>query len=149
MGSGNSEGNQTTIGFYETQQVNTAFNDLAAMDEKNIILFGTSKGAVAITKAMNDYKMNPISIIIKCPFRSMKETVQFRFKKMGIPDFPMADLLIFWGGLQNNFNAFKHNSAEYAKNKFSPVLLLYGQLDDKVSEKKLKKCSGIYMAQKN
>lgn len=28
----------------------------------------------------------------------------------------MANLLVFWGGVQNDFNAFKHNPTDYAKN---------------------------------
>ena len=51
MGSGGSDGNQTTIGFYEAEEVKTAFNYLEACGEKNIILFGTSMGAAAIMKA--------------------------------------------------------------------------------------------------
>src|ERR1019366_4241214 len=45
MGSGGSEGNQTTIGFFEAQEVKTSFDYLSKQGEKNIILFGTSMGA--------------------------------------------------------------------------------------------------------
>ncbi|MFI5142274.1 MAG: alpha/beta hydrolase [Bacteroidia bacterium] len=134
MGSGGSEGNQTTIGFYEAQEVKTAFDYISQQGEKNIILFGTSMGAVAIMKAQNDYALNATALIIECPFGTMLQTVQARFKSMHIPIFPMANLLVFWGGLQNNFNAFKHNPTEYAKNIKCPTLLLYGQQDDKVSK---------------
>lgn len=138
MGSGGSEGTQTTIGFYEAEEVKTAFEFLKSRGEKNIILFGTSMGAVAILKAQNDYQLQVHSIIIECPFGTMLETVQARFTSMKVPGFPMANLLVFWGGVQNDFNAFKHNPATYAKSLTCPVLLLFGEKDDRVSMKEIK-----------
>jgi pimeloyl-ACP methyl ester carboxylesterase len=67
MGSGGSEGNQTTIGFKEAVEVKTSFDYLKEKGEKNIYLFGTSMGAVAILKAIDDYKIQPTGIIIECP----------------------------------------------------------------------------------
>jgi len=137
MGSGGSEGNQTTIGFYEAEEVKTAFDYISQQGEKNIILFGTSMGAVAIMKAQSDYNLNASGLIIECPFGTMLQTVQARFATMHVPSFPMANLLVFWGGLQNNFNAFKHNPTDYAKNIKCPTLLLYGEKDKKVSENEI------------
>src|SRR5688572_5662824 len=67
MGAGGSEGNQTTIGFKEAVQVKSCFDHIAARGEKRIYLFGTSLGAVAILKAIHDYKIKPVGIIIECP----------------------------------------------------------------------------------
>jgi len=139
MGSGGSGGNQTTIGFYEAEEVKTAFEFLKSKGEKNIILFGTSMGAVAVMKAQNDYQLQVHSIIIECPFGTMLETVQARFSSMKVPGFPMANLLVFWGGVQNDFNAFKHNPADYAKSITCPVLLLFGEKDDRVSIKETRR----------
>jgi len=137
MGSGGSEGNQTTIGFFEAEEVKTAFDYLAKKGETNIVLFGTSMGAVAIMKAVSDYKLNTNSIIIECPFGTMLETVQSRFSTMNFPSFPMANLLVFWGGFQNDFDAFNHNPIDYANNINCPTLLLYGQKDEKVSQNEI------------
>jgi len=63
----------------------------------------------------------------------MYKTVCARFRSMNAPTFPMAGLLVFWGGLQNGFWAFGHNPTEYAKKINCPTLLMYGQQDDKVS----------------
>jgi len=139
MGSGGSEGNQTTIGYYEVEEVKTCFDYLHNEGEKNIILFGTSMGAVAIMKAERDYKLNAQSIIIECPFGRMLKTVQARFELMGIPSFPMANLLVFWGGFQNNFDAFAHNPTRYAKKIKCPTLLIYGAKDPKVSKGEIEK----------
>ena len=45
----------------------------------------------------------------------------------------MAELLVFWGGVQVSFNAFKHNPEDYAKDIKCPVLLMYGEKDPKVT----------------
>ena len=137
MGSGNSQGNQTTIGFNEAEEVKTSFDYLHRTGEKNIYLFGTSMGAVAIMKCINDTKIKPKGIIIECPFGSMYTTVCARFKKMNAPTFPMAGILLFWGGIQNGFWGFNHNPTEYAKNINCPTLLLYGEKDKSVSRKEI------------
>jgi len=95
MGSGGSEGNQTTIGFKEAEEVKTCFGYLTKRGEKNIFLFGTSLGAVSIMKSINDYKLNPAGIIIECPFGSVYKTICARFTIMKVPTFPMAGLLTF------------------------------------------------------
>lgn len=137
MGSGNSEGNQTTIGFKEAEEAKTAFDYINQSGEKNIFLFGTSMGAVSIMKCINDYQIKPKGIIIECPFGSMYQTVCARFKKMNAPTFPMAGILLFWGGIQNGFWGFSHNPTEYAKNISCPTLLLYGEKDKSVSKSEI------------
>lgn len=137
MGSGGSEGNQTTIGFLEAEQVKTCFDYLTEKGEENIYMFGTSMGAVAIMKSINDFGISPTGIIIECPFGSMHQTVCARFRTMGVPTFPMASLLVFWGGLQNGFLAFGHNPTKYAKKINCPTLLLYGKKDEKVSQQEI------------
>jgi len=133
MGSGGSEGNQTTIGYTEAEEVKTCYDYLTQQGEKNIYLFGTSMGAVAILKAIDDYHINPKAIVIECPFGTMYKTVCARFNVMGVPTIPMAGMLMFWGGVQNSFWAFSHNPETYAKSVHCPTLLLYGEQDRRVS----------------
>lgn len=135
MGAGGSEGNQTTIGFKEALEVKTCFDYLQQTGEQNIVLFGTSLGAAAILKSMSDYQLPVSSIIIECPFSTLLQTVKNRFSNMGIPAIPMANLLVFWGGVQNGFNAFNHNPVDYAKQINCPTLLMYGGVDTKVTKK--------------
>jgi alpha-beta hydrolase superfamily lysophospholipase len=137
MGSGGSEGNQTTIGYFEAEQVKTSYNYVKVSGENNIVLFGTSMGAAAIIKAISDHQIKPSSIILECPFGSMYETVCARFHSMNIPSFPMAGLLVFWGGIENGFWAFDHNPATYAKKITTPTLLLYGEKDERVSRREI------------
>lgn len=137
MGSGESEGKQTTIGFLEAEQVKTCFDYLTKKGEQNIYLFGTSMGAVAIMKAVHDHAIPARGIMLECPFGSMYETVSARFRMMKTPTFPMAGLLVFWGGLQNGFWAFAHNPIAYAKKIECPTLLMHGAKDPKVSRKEI------------
>lgn len=136
MGSGGSGGNQTTIGYYESEQVKTVYDYILAKEgnAKRVVLLGTSMGAVAIMKAVHDYEFSPGGIILECPYSTMLRTVQNRFHNVGFPKFPMANLLVFWGGAINGFNAFGLEPVEYVKSVSSPVLLIYGQKDDKVMQ---------------
>ena len=133
MGSGGSEGNVTTIGVKEAEEVKSCYEYMELHGEKKILLFGTSMGAAAILKAMSDYHLYPAAILIECPFGTMYQTVCARFRLMHVPAFPMAGMLMFWGGTQNGFWAFSHNPAAYAKSVKCPALLLWGEKDDKVS----------------
>lgn len=137
MGSGGSEGNTTTIGFKEAEQVKTTYDYMKEKGEENIYFFGTSMGSVAIMKAIKDYDLRPKAIIIECPFGTMYETVSARFKNMNVPTFPMAGLLVFWGGVQNGFWAFNHNPENYAKSISCPTLVLFGEKDKNVSRKEI------------
>ncbi len=134
MGSGGSEGNQSTVGFFEAEEVKSCFDFVKQKGEKSIYLFGTSMGAVAILKAEHDYQMQPKGILLEYPFGSMYATTAARFHGMNAPAFPMAGLLVFWGGAQNGFWAFGHNPTEYAKSVTCPTLLMYGHQDPTVSE---------------
>jgi len=133
MGAGGSEGNICTIGYFEAEQVKTCFNYLKEKGEDTVILFGTSMGAAAVMKAVSDTLLKPSSVILECPFGSMLQTVEARFRSMDAPCFPMARLLVFWGGFQNDFDAFEHNPIEYAKKISCPVLLMYGGKDETVT----------------
>lgn len=137
MGSGGSEGDQTTIGAKEAEEVTTCFEYIAGKGEKNIYLYGSSMGAVAIMKAISDDGIAPKGIITGCPFGTMYKTVCARFDIMGVPSFPMAGLLMFWGSAENGFWAFSHNPEEYAKAITCPTLLLWGEKDNRVSRSEI------------
>lgn len=130
-GSGQSTGNTTTIGFKEGAEVRVAMDWVRAHHGQAVHLFGSSLGAAAILKAVND-GAQPTSVILECPFASLLQTVQNRFAMMDIPDWPLAQMLTFWGGVEHGFNAFDHNPAEYARAVRCPALLMWGEADDRV-----------------
>ncbi len=137
-GSGGSAGNCTTIGFKEGEEVKLCFEYYyKKYNDKPIYLLGTSMGAAAIMKCMNDHKLKPQGVILECPFGSMHQTVCNRFEAMGVPSFPMAGMLVLYGGLMNGFWAFDHNPIDYAKKMDCPTLLMCGGSDERVSQQEI------------
>jgi alpha-beta hydrolase superfamily lysophospholipase len=131
-GSGGSAGNTTSIGFHEAEDVTLAYEYVKKMNAQPIILCGTSMGAAAVMKFMQDQQADVRGIILECPFGTMYQTVANRFEAMHLPEFPLADLLLFYGSVWNNFWAFDHNPEDYARNIDVPVLLLCGTADERV-----------------
>lgn len=134
-GCGGSLGSTTTIGFSEAEDVKSCYDFARNIyPDQPVILLGSSMGAAAIMKCMKDYPIKPSAVILECPFGSMYKTVCNRFDAVGVPSFPMAALLVFYGGLLNGFWAFDHNPIDYAAHINCPVLLLNGGKDERVSK---------------
>ncbi|MGA1871469.1 MAG: alpha/beta hydrolase [bacterium] len=132
-GSGDSSESYTSIGYLEADDVAEAvFYAKEKFPYQTIILFGQSMGAVAILKAINDKKVEADGVILEGVFDTLLNTVNNRFKIMGIPSFPSAQLLVFWGSKQMGFNGFMHNPVEYAQNVYVPALVMHGINDPKV-----------------
>jgi dipeptidyl aminopeptidase/acylaminoacyl peptidase len=133
-GSGGSSLSETSIGYYES-------NDVAASAQfveknfgwKNLIFYGQSMGSVAILKAVNDEKINPSSIIIESVYDKTLSTVNNRFNSMNIPSFPSSYFLVFWGSIIEKFNGFSHNPLDYAKNVDCPIMFLHGDSDPRAT----------------
>ncbi len=134
-GSGGSSGSSTSIGYHEMYDVKAVYNYLSKKYDGPIILFGTSMGAAAILHAASKLAIHPDALILECPFGTLYEATVNRFNTMNLPAFPMAGLLVFWGGVQNGYWGFDHNPADYARNVSIPTLLFYGQQDPRVTPK--------------
>ena len=55
--------------------------------------------------------------------------VRSRLNRSNLPPFPTAELIVFWGGIQNGFNGFAHNPLDYAAKVKCPTLILQGGKD--------------------
>lgn len=133
-GCGGSSGDTTSLGWHEADDVTAAFHEAHRFQRgDSIILYGASMGAAAILRAVAVNRVQPVAIIVECPFDRMLTTVQNRFHAMGVPSFPSAQLLVFWGGRQLGFNGFDHNPCDYAATVTCPVLQLHGVRDPRVS----------------
>ena len=150
-GNGNSAGFRTTVGYREADDVAAAFHWLKDSTSKSsgsplfwrgaggevargrVILYGISMGAVAILRAEAELGVRPTANILECPYGNMRQTAYNRFESMHVPGFPMADLLVFWGGVQNGFWAFGLNAEHYATQIRTPTLLLWGSADPRVT----------------
>ncbi len=134
---GSSEGNTSTIGYNEAEEVKLSYDFIQEKGEKNIILWGISMGAAAITKAMHDYPLQPDKIILEMPFGSILDAAAGRIKMMGLPAEPLAMLITFWGGVEHGFWAFKMKPVEFVKKINCPVLLQWGKNDPRVSREEI------------
>jgi alpha-beta hydrolase superfamily lysophospholipase len=133
-GSGGSQGDRTSVGFHEAADVSAAFAHASALaGGLPVVLHGNSMGAAAVLKAVSDGRLRPAAVILECPFDRFASTVRHRFDTFRIPDFPAADLLLFWGGVQQGFNPWRFNPARYAAAVESPTLLMNGDRDPWVS----------------
>ncbi|UOQ74666.1 alpha/beta hydrolase [Hymenobacter cellulosilyticus] len=133
-GNGGSEGFQTTVGFRESADVKAVFTFLQEQGSTTpIVLYGASMGAVAILRAESELGVRPAANIVECPYGSMLQTAQNRFGSMHVPAFPMANLLVFWGGVQNGFWAFDLDATQFAKKVTVPTLLMWGEADPRVT----------------
>ncbi|MBC7508919.1 MAG: alpha/beta hydrolase [Ferruginibacter sp.] len=134
---GSSGGNTTTIGYYEAEDVELAYNYIKNRGEKNMVLWGISMGAATITKAVNDYALQPNKIILEMPFGSIVKAAEGRIKMMQLPGEPLATLITFWGGAEHGFWAFNMKPVEFAKKINCPVLLQWGKNDPRVSRSEI------------
>ena len=130
-GSGGSNQMTTSIGYYEGDDVSKTLEYVQTrLARMPIILYGQSMGGVAILRGIYANRTQPDAIIIESVFGNLLETIKNRFKLMGLPAWPAAHLLVFWGSVQRGFSGFKHNPIEYAKRVDCPVMMLHGT-DDK------------------
>src|SRR5262245_2036922 len=133
-GSGDSAGESTSIGFHEALDVAAAFDYAARLPEtRPTVLFGGSMGAVAVLKATAEHDLSPVALILECPFDTLEHTIEHRFRNAGLPPFPAANLLVFWGGVQQGFDGFGHNPVDYAARVRVPTLVFHGGRDETVS----------------
>lgn len=129
-GSGDSSESYTTIGYDEAEDVAAAVRYARQnLPPSKIVLYGISMGGAAVLRAVHSCGVKPDAIIVEAVFDSLLHTVRHRFQAMGTPSFPSAELLIFWGGVQEGFNGFAHNPVDYAKSVTCPILFLHGSAD--------------------
>lgn len=131
---GNSDGNTTSIGIYESKDVKAVYDYIKSTGAKNIIIWGISMGAATALKAIDEFGIKPDKLILEMPFGSLHSAVQGRMKTMGLPAEPLSTLLTFWGGIELGSWAFNHQPAKYALKVSCPVLLQWGAGDKRVTE---------------
>jgi uncharacterized protein len=129
-GVGGSSGNTTTLGIREARDVAAAM-DYAQKSQlqQPFILYGVSMGSAAILTAIARNNLKPDGIILEMPFFTLIDAVRSRLRSNGIPAFPLAELVVLWGGIQHGFNGFAHNPIDYASKVKCPALILHGRLD--------------------
>lgn len=133
-GAGGSSGSDTTLGIREAEDVARAVEFAKRKwSTRPVILYGASMGAVAVMRSLAHQNVTPDAIILESPFDRLLTTVRHRFTAMGLPTFPGAELIVFWGGVQQRIDGFAHNPVEYAKSIICPALLMHGDADKRVT----------------
>lgn len=139
-GSGGSAGDVTTIGWREALDVAAVVEwTRRELPGRRLVLFGQSMGAVAALRSVATEGVQPDAMILECPFETLLNTVRQRFRAMGLPVWPSAELLVFWGGRQMAMNGFRHDATVYAKAVRCPVLLLWGEQDARVRREEVER----------
>jgi pimeloyl-ACP methyl ester carboxylesterase len=129
-GSGGSTEDYTTIGYLEAEDVAAVARDMQTESAASpLILYGRSMGAAAVLRAMHACGTRADAVILESTFDRMLTTAQNRFHQMGLPAFPSANLLVYWGGVSAGFDASRHNPVDYAPSCECPTLLLHGESD--------------------
>ena len=129
-GSGGSEGNETTIGYREAEDVAAAFRFAKSRrGDLPVVLYGQSMGAAAVLRSLDACDVRPDGVILESVFDRLRTTVGNRFELMGLPASPGSELLLFWGGVRSGFSGFEHNPSEYASCCACPALMLHGGTD--------------------
>jgi pimeloyl-ACP methyl ester carboxylesterase len=138
-GAGGSSGRENTLGVREADDVGAA---VAFANERwagrRIILFGRSMGAAAVLRAVGQLHVKADALILECPFDRMLSAVKNRFRAMGVPSFPGAEMLVYWGGKRLGFDGFDHNPEEYADAVSIPTLILTGSEDARATPEQVR-----------
>lgn len=134
-GAGGSPGADTTIGWREAEDVAAAVEGIRAHDRaagrpgRPVVVYGVSMGAAAAMRAVGRLGCRVDGLVLECPFPDLQSTIAHRFQALGMPAFPMAHLLVFWGGAVHGFWAFSHNPEIYAADIRCPALVNSGDDD--------------------
>ncbi|MEO7210502.1 MAG: alpha/beta fold hydrolase [Chitinophagaceae bacterium] len=135
---GQSSGNACTIGYFEAMDVKAVYDHVKNSGVKNIAMFGVSLGAATITKAIHDFpEIKPSKIILESPFGTMTAAAEGRMRSMKLPVEPLSSIILFWGSVERGYWAFNNKPEEYIKSVKCPVLLQWGEEDDKVTRKEI------------
>lgn len=124
-GCGGSSGSVTTVGYHEADDVGEAVRYVREkLNSRRVVIYGRSMGAAAAMRAVSTGKVSPDALVIESPYDRMLTTVGHRFDLVGVPRFPLARLIVFWGGVQQGYWAFGHNPLDYARSVKCPTLVI-------------------------
>ncbi len=142
-GSGGSTGSATTLGVREALDVDAVFQAARERQpEHEIMLYGTSMGAAAVLRSVASGQTQPDGVILESVFSSLIDTTSRRFALMGLPPRPLADVLLFWGGLRAGIDPYDHRPERDARGVRVPALVLHGGLDARATPDQARRVFG-------
>ncbi len=130
QGVGGSSGNTITVGIKEAEDVVASLEYVESLNlPAPFILYGISMGTAAILRAISKHHVQADAIILELPFARLLNAIKVRFNHHKIPSFLIAELVVFWAGVQQGVNGFTHNPIEFAKDVKCPALVIHGEQD--------------------
>jgi uncharacterized protein len=132
---GLSQGSVCSMGYFESDDVKSAYNYIKNTGERNIILWGGSMGAASIVKAMyDDETIKPSKIILEKSYGKMTDAVEGMVRNsMHQPAEPLATMLTFWGSAEQGIWLFGLKPEDYVSKITCPALIQWGSKDEQVS----------------
>ena len=131
---GNSSGNESTGGYVEDKDVVTAYRFAESKGARTIVMWGVSMGAATILNAVANDGLQPKKIFLDCPYGSFLDGTRGFLRMVHAPESPLAEMMMFWGSVENGQWAFNNQPTEYAKKVTMPTLLMRGNKDVRVSQ---------------
>ena len=129
-GSGGSEGTGTSLGIHEADDVAAALAWVRSTRPwAEVLLYGQSMGGAAVLRAVALQAVEPEAIALESTYGRLLTTVKARFHRMGLPATPLAELLVFWGGVRIGASGFEQVPAEFARSVRCPTLVLHAEYD--------------------
>lgn len=129
-GYGGSSSDTTTLGLREADDVAATIAYIRrTWPDQPLVLYGESMGASAVLRALAATRVQPAAVILDTPFDRLLTTIRRRFAATPAPPSPLAELVLFWGGVQQGVNGFEHNPVDDAAAVACPALLLRGERD--------------------
>lgn len=134
-GTGDSSGNTTTLGVREgIDFAATVWCAERRYPDRPVVAYGFSMGAAAVLRAARRHLTTPLAgVALEAPFDALLESVRGRFRATGLPTWPGAELLVFWGGREHEFDGFAHRPADDAVFVDCPARVLHGSADPRAT----------------
>jgi uncharacterized protein len=133
FGVGGSSGSGTSLGFDEARDVATALAYARERwPDRPLVLYGTSMGGAAVLRSIAYEGARPDGVILEATFDTLLHTTRNRFRAMGLPATPFAEMLLFWGGVQKGVDCFSMSPARDARHVTCPALVLQAGEDRRV-----------------
>lgn len=128
-GMGESQGRVTTVGFYETRDLDAAIEYLHGRGVKDIGAIGFSLGAAVIIMANNpDIK----AVVADSSFRDVDSIINIIFKRLGPLKWPLVRLVKLWARVFIGVDTSKVSPLKAMEDLKSPVLFIHGVLDTQI-----------------
>ncbi|MBI2545858.1 alpha/beta fold hydrolase [Candidatus Woesearchaeota archaeon] len=133
-GFGESQGNFTSLGYYERYDVLAAVDYLRTrqdVDVRKIGVLGFSMGCAASILAAREERPFRAMVLDSC-YTSINQNAARRMEKASIPK-QFANSVTLMGSLVQGFNAFNLAPIKYIDEVHSPLLIMHGSRDEFVS----------------